>query len=69
MTSRFLSETSERVAPETVYVWICQSCGAWTSNSYFDFNENSAWRPRCKSKDGCPKPELVPFVYRLKGPA
>lgn len=51
-------------APPSINVWVCQNCGHWTANSYFDRNpSNPDWRPRCKAKDGCSRPFMEPFVY------
>lgn len=50
--------------PASVNVWFCCSCGHWTANSYMDHNpSNPDWRPRCKTKTGCKRPELVPLVF------
>ena len=52
--------------PDNVIVWVCKSCGHWCANSYFDRNpSNPDWQPRCKTKDGCKRPEMTPAQYSL----
>lgn len=60
--------STEPIPPSIITLWFCRSCGHWCANSYFD-RSDPGWRPKCKTKSGCKRPEMVPLHYVFSDPA